>query len=311
MTRRRDYRRSLQLPGYWSFTNHVRKTVWQHKRLYLGLIIFYAALTMLFVGLGSQDAYTQLGTTLHDSSGNLFTGGLGEVGKAGLLLLSTATGSLNANLSAVQQVYATILVLLTWLSTVWLLRTIVAGHTPKLRDGLYNSGAPIMTTFLVSLVLIVQLLPIALAAIGFNAANATGLLNGGIEEMLFWFVASLLTILSLYWITSTLLALVVVTLPGMYPMKAIKIAGDLIIGRRLRVLLRILWLGFIIAIVWAIIMIPIIIFDAWLKGMVPSLQGLPLVPVALVLISSLTVVWAASYIYLLYRRIVDDDAAPA
>jgi hypothetical protein len=58
-------------------------------------------------------------------------------------------------------------------------------------------------------------------------------------------------------------------------------------------------------------MVPVILFDAWLKGVLPALEWLPLVPVALLALSSLTVIWAASYVYLLYRKVVDDDAKPA
>jgi hypothetical protein len=97
----------------------------------------------------------------------------------------------------------------------------------------------------------------------------------------------------------------------MYPMRAIRAAGDLVVGRRLRVLLRLLWLGLVTIITWLIIMIPIILLDDWIKRLVPAISWLPLVPLTIIAMSSLTLVFAASYIYLLYRRIVDDDAAPA
>jgi hypothetical protein len=132
-----------------------------------------------------------------------------------------------------------------------------------------------------------------------------------VEAMVVWAVILLLVVLSLYWMSSTFIALVVVTLPGMYPWQAIKTAGDLVIGRRLRILWRLLWLGFTIALSWVVVMVPVILFDAWLKGVLPALEWLPLVPVALLALSSLTVIWAASYVYLLYRKVVDDDAKPA
>jgi hypothetical protein len=47
---------------------------------------------------------------------------------------------------------------MAWLTTVWLLRNILAGHKIKLRDGIYGSGSPILPTFLVSLILIVDLM---------------------------------------------------------------------------------------------------------------------------------------------------------
>ena len=94
-------------------------------------------------------------------------------------------------------------------------------------------------------------------------------------------------------------------------MQASRAAGDLVVGRRLRILLRLLWLALIIILTWAVVMIPIILFDAWLKGVFPAINWLPLVPVALLVLGTVSVVWAAGYIYLLYRRIVNDDAAPA
>lgn len=310
-TLRRDYTRSLQLPGYWSFGSFVRKTLLQNKKIFLLLALTYAVITGIMVGIVSQDAYTALTETIKGTSGDIFSGNWGEIGKASLLFISTVSGGISNNLSDVQQVYAGLIVLLTWLTTVWLLRNILVGAKVKLRDGLYNASSPLLSTALVSTLLIAQLIPVALAVLGYSAATATGLLAGGVESMLFWIAASLLTLLSLYWITSTFIALIVVTLPGMYPMQAIRTAGDLVIGRRIRILLRLLWMIVGVAITWVIVMIPVILFDTWIKSIWLAIEWLPIVPVVLLVLSSLSVIWIASYIYLLYRRIVADDAAPA
>lgn len=310
-TRKRDYVRSLTLPGYWSFTNQVRKILWQHRRPFFGLIIVYGILTVALVGLASQDTYNELSTTLRQTSGEVFKGNWGELGKAGLLLVSGATGELNMSLTEAQQIYAVIVVFFTWLTTVWLLRAMLAGKKPRLRDGLYNAGAPVLPTFMVGGLLLVQLLPVVIAVLGFVALMPFGILDGGVESMIFSMAALSLITLSLYWITSTLIALIVVTLPGQYPMQAIRAAGDLVVGRRLRILLRLLWLLLVTALIWAVVMMPIILFDTWLKGLVPAIDWLPIVPVTLLVLGTVTVVWAAGYIYLLYRRIIDDDAAPA
>jgi len=162
----------------------------------------------------------------------------------------------------------------------------------------------------VAILIIFQLLPMALAVIGYVAADTTGLLANGIEAMLFWLSAGLLSLLSLYWITSTIFALIIVTLPGMYPYRAIKAASDLVVGRRLRILLRFLWLIVTIVISWAIIMIPMILFDSWIKGIWSAIEWIPIVPVVLLILTSITVIWASSYIYLLYRKVVADGANP-
>lgn len=309
ITRRRDYVRSLKLPGYFAFTNYVRKTLWKNRNTFLLLALIYAIITAIMVGIVSQATYKTLTDTLRTTSGGLFEGGWGEIGKAGLLYLTAITGGMSQSLTDVQQVYTGIITLLTWLTSVWLLRNILAGHKVKVRDGLYSAGAPILSTFIVALLLVVQLLPFAIALIGYSAAASTGLLNNGIEAMMFWLAAGLLCMLSLYWITSTIFALIIITLPGMYPYQAIKAAGDLVVGRRLKILLRFLWMALTVAVTWAIIMIPIILFDSWIKNVWPTIDWLPTVPIVLLALGALTIVWVSSYVYLLYRKVVADGAS--
>lgn len=311
LTRRRDYVRSLQLPGYFSFTAHVNKILRQNRKTFALLVLTYSFISFVLVGIASQDTYSSLASTLNDTSSQILQGNLEEIGNAGALLGTAVTGSFSTTLTDVQQVYAVIITLLVWLTTVWLLRNRLAGHSVKLRDGLYNASAPILSTLVVVLVLVVQLLPLALALIGYGAASSTGLLNGGVEAMLFWFAAAGLALISLYWITSTFIALIIVTLPGMYPFVALRTAGDVVIGRRLRILLRLLWMSLVIVFTWIVVMVPVVLFDSWIKGLIPAIQWLPLVPVTLLIVSSFSVVWAASYIYLLYRKVVADDAKPA
>ena len=312
LTRRRDYARSLRLPGYWSFTAYVWQTLWQSRKLFGWLLVIYTVLTVLLVGMTSQDLYGSASSAIREASQTIWSGqGWGAAQQAGLVLISAATGAFNTNTDPARTVYATILVLMTWLTTVWLLRALLAGKRPRLRDGLYNAGAPLLPTFLLTLVLILQLLPLALVAFAYGAAVASGVLAGGVEAMLFWTVAALLTILSLYWATSTFIAMIIITLPGMYPFRALTTAGDVVVGRRVRILLRLLWILLMLAVVWLIILIPLVVFDSWLKAVAPATAWVPLVPVVLLLLGSLSVVILAAYVYLLYRKVVDDDAAPA
>ena len=311
-TRRRDFSRSLKLPGYWAFTSYVGKTLWSHRKLFISLAAFYALLTVLLVGIASQSAYSNLADTLRTTSGDAFNGNWGQIGKASLLFVATLTGSISQTLTEVQQLYSVIIVLLGWLTSVWLLRNLLAGHKVKLRDGLYNAGSPILSTFLVALLLLVQMLPFALALFGYSAAVTTGLLaSGGVAAMLFWIAAVLLSVISLYLMTSTVFALIIVTLPGMYPFKAIKTAGDLVVGRRLRLLLRFIWLAISVSLAWVLVMIPVILIDMWIKSLWSAINWVPTIPLVLLSLSSLTIVWVSSYVYLLYRKVVADDANPA
>ncbi len=311
LTQRRDYKRSFAMPGYWSFTNHVRKVLWKNWRLFGGLVLVYMVATIIISGFGAQETYSTLAQALKDGSGDLFKGNFGAVSQAGLLLLSTVTTGLSPNLTQAQSVLGGLALFFAWLAVIWLLRNTLAGHNPRLRDGLYNSGSPVLSTIAVGFIITLQLLPAAIAVILYSSAQVSGLMEGGASAMLIWAGVTLLGLLSVYWVTSSFIALVIVTLPGMYPMHAIRSAGDLVVGRRLRVLYRMAWLLVIVAVTWALVIIPIILFDDWIKSVVPAINWLPLVPLVIIAMSSVTLVYVASYIYLLYRRIVDDDAAPA
>lgn len=312
VTRRRDYARSLKLPGYWSFTWYVFRTLRDHKMTFLLLGLVYAIMTVVLVGVGSQETYSELYGSLQETSENVFSGNWGEVGKASILFLATIQGGLLTTPTEVQQVYGSLIALLTWLTTVWLLRQYLNGQKVRLRDGIYNAASPLVSTMIVAMILLLQLFPLALAFIGYNAALLSGLIqSGGVAAMLFWVAFSLLAVMSLYWTTSTFFALIVVTLPGMYPLRAVKIAGDMVVGRRLRLLLRILWSAIGLLIVWAVVLIPIILLDGWAKSVWPAIEWLPVVPSILLLLMTLSIVWISAYVYLLYRKVVDDDAKPA
>ncbi len=308
LTKRRDYVRSLDLPGYIAFTHHVNKTVWSNRKLFLGLAIVYLVLFSLLVGIGSQETYNSLTDSLQEAGTGINEGDVSQVGQAGIVFLTIASAGLTGDLTEAQQIYAVLLSLMVWLTTVWLLRNKMAGHKVRLRDGLYNAGAPIIPMIIVALVFLVQLIPILLAVIGYSAATSSGLIESGVEAMLFWVAASLLGLLSSFWATSTLFGMVIVTLPGMYPMKALRNAGDLVLGRRIRILLRWVWMFLPISLLWAVILIPLILLDVWLKTIWPAVGNVPIIPVVLAILGTVSVIWISSYVYLLYRKVVEEHA---
>ena len=285
--------------------------LWRNKKLFGGLMLSYFLIALAIGGFGQQEAYDNLSGALSETGGELFEGNLGKISEAGVLLTTAIATGLTPNVTEAQSVLGGLVVFFTWLATVWALRNVMAGRSVKVREAIYSSGSPVVSTMLVAFVLVLQLVPFALAVLVYNAAIYSEFISGGVEEMLLWIGLILLGVLSLYWITSTIFALVVVTLPGMYPMQAIRTAGDLVIGRRLRVLYRIIWVALLTIIAWLVIMIPIIMFDAWIKQILPAISWVPLIPVILLLMSSVTIVWLAAYIYMLYRKVVDDDASPA
>lgn len=308
LTKRRDYVRPLALPNPFQFILFVSTTLWSNRRIFLPLMAVYALLYVGLVGITSQDTYSQIVSSIEESGSDVFSESGSSIEQAGLTLLSIVSGNANGTITESQQIFGGLLGLLAWLTTIWLLRNLLAGNKVRMRDGLYNAGAPLIASAIVFLIIFVQLLPVALAAIGYAAATNSGLIaGGGVEAMLFWIVVSLLGLLSLYWIGGSVFALVIVTLPGMYPLEAINAARELVLSRRLKLLVRLLWMSIFIMALWIITLVPIIMFDGWLKWAAPVVEWLPLVPVSILIVSTVSVFWAATYVYLLYRKVVDES----
>ncbi len=310
-TRRRDYARSLKLPGYIAFTAHVLRTLGPHSKTFIALIVFSALSTGLLAGIASQETFTMLAGSLQEASQDILNGSSGEVQQAIALAVTAVTGGVSAQATESQQIFGVLIGILVWLTTVWLLRASLAGNKPSLREGLYNSGSPLIPSAVVFFLFLVQLLPAGAAIVGYSAAVNADFVVVGVIGALLGIVGLLLIVLSLYLVLSTFFALVIVTLPGMYPWQAIRAAGDLVVGRRLRLLYRLMWMVAIVAIVWMLVIVPIIVFSSWLQTTWQQTAFIPIVPLALLVMSSASTVFVSSYIYLLYRKVVEDDATPA
>lgn len=307
LTRRRDYRRAWDVPGYWSLTDQVRVMIWSHKGLFSRFVILYALLSLLIAGLLSQENYNLLQDTVNDLGGNVIAGELSGLVQSVAIFSGVLTGAFSQTLTESQQMYMSLLFIFGWMTLVWLLRQLFAGNKKvKLRDGLYSAGSPLLSTIIISAVILVQLLPFAIALIAYGAASSVDVFSDALFTSMFWAVELLLVVLSVYWITSSFIAMIIVTLPGMYPLKALKAASDLVVGRRLRVLYRLAWLGMSIVVLWAIVILPMIGLNniSWL-------EGIPIVPIVVLFLSAGTMVWAVTYIYVLYRKLVSDDTPTA
>lgn len=312
-TRRRDYARSLALPGYIAFTAYVFQTLWAHKKTFGCLILVYVLCSIVFVSVASQDTYLELADAVKTAGTQVELGAMFQAGGIflGSITNSFGAGNTDSPQGAAQQIFGVLLGLLAWLSTVWLLRNYLAKKPVRLRDALYSSGAPILPTFLLFLLLILQMVPLILAVIAYAAASLSGIFEQPIIMMFFGGAAMLLGVLSLYLATTTLLAMVIITLPNMYPMQALRLAGDLVVGRRIRILLRFIWGLLIILAAWALLLIPLIMFYEILQEHFTFLSRIPLIPFVSTLLGCVSIVWFSSYVYLLYRKVVDDNADPA
>ncbi len=296
LTRRRDIPKPVKLPGYIAFTVSVAKTLWEFRRTFFALLGLYVVVSIVLIGISQQEEYRTLTGALSDVSQD---GSIDALTQIGGLFGATLLGSLNSSLTEVQQFYLVGVYVLTWLTVIWLLRQLTAGNLVKVRDGLYSAGSPLISSFLVISLMFLQVVPGALGVLLFAFAIQSGS-AAGVVAMIFGVMAVLLIVLSLYWISSSLFALVIVTLPGTYPMTAIRGASEIALGKRTQLLRRLLWLVFVLLLLWVVVLFPALLIDYWVK-----VEWLPIVTIAIQIATGASLIYGSSYVFLLYRRMID------
>lgn len=300
LTKRRDARQPFMMPGYWAFTMEVTRFLLSQKRLFGAFLILYSVVSILTVGFISNETYSIFSEVVSEEL-EVFETNLQSILHVFTLLGATMAGVFAEPASDIQSAVGYVCVFIGWLTMVWLLRQVFAGHAVRLRDGVYSSCAPMVSSLIVVGVILVQILPVSFGILAYSVLSASGIIAGGVEAMLAWSIIALLATLSLYWITSSLIALVIVTLPGMYPFIALKKSSDLVVGRRIQVLVRILWSILIIGLVWVLTLLLAIIIHELI-----NIEWIAVVPITVVLLSSSTLIWFSTYVYMLYRRLLDE-----
>ena len=298
---REDYRRETPVPGV---MHHIFATfgmLFKNWKLFLPLLIIAVLLDALLVGIMEQADYAQYQEILNETSVQVAGGDIGSVAKAGLLLISTiTTGGLSGESSEVAIVFGVLIFLILWLTTIFLLRHILAGHKVKLRDGLYNAMTPLISTLMVLIVALIQCIPIFVLIIAYSAAVQTEFLATPFYALVFFIFAALMILLSAYLLSSSLIALVAVSALGLYPLKALYTASDLMMGRRVKFILRLVALILTLAIMWVVVMLPLILFDMWMKQFEWT-AGVPFVPICMTTLTCFTAIYITAYLYMYYR----------
>ena len=182
----------------------------------------------------------------------------------------------------------------------------MAGHKIKLRDAFYNAMTPLVSTFLIFIVAVIQCIPIFLLIIVYSAAVQTDFLATPFYALVFFIFAALMILLSGYLLSSTLMAFVAVSAPGLYPMRALNTASDLMAGRRVKFVLRLVALFFALAVTWVVVMLPLIVFDLLMKNFEWT-KDIPFVPVCLLSMTCFTGIFVTAYLYLYYRFMLGYD----
>ena len=91
-----------------------------------------------------------------------------------------------------------------------------------------------------------------------------------------------------------------VSAPGLYPIRALHTASDLMMGRRIKFIIRLIAIVIALIIIWIIVMLPLILFDLWIKQFKWT-NGIPFIPICLTTMTCFTGIYIMTYLYLYYR----------
>lgn len=305
---REDYQRETPAPGLLSHAMLTFKTFFNHWRTFGLFLVLLVTFYILLVGLMNEEFYQNFQTTIDQTNAELAGKGIGNFAKAGLILISTiTTGGLDVGMGDTQIIFAVLLFLILWLVTIFLLRHFLAGEKPKLRDGLYNALTPLISTFVILLIVFIQAIPAMLVVITYSAAVATNFLATPFYALVYFIFAAVMILITTYLLSSSLIGLIAVTIPGMYPLKALFAASDMMAGRRIKFIIRIIYLLIVIVLIYIIAVMPVILLDLWLKSIWGWLSGWPIVPFWLLVVTCFVFIYLTIYLYLYYRWLLDAE----
>ena len=274
------------IPGALRIFFRSLKIIRQNWSLFLGITAIYGAAALILVrgfsnidleGLKNSYIVTNPTFTAFSASFNTF-----------LYLLQYG----NSSTSPTAGVYQGLSFFIFSLILIWVLRELYAERLVSIKDAFYNSTTPLIRSLMVLVVIAVQLLPAIVGIYIFTAIVRNGVAVVWWQKTIFTIISAILTFWSLRMITASLFAFIIVTLPDMTPMKAIRAAKDLVHYRRVRVFSKLLFLPIIMAIITSVLVIPFIL---WLPV------------VASWIYFSLTIIWfviGLSYLYNLYRSLI-------
>ena len=292
--------RQINISGYGRFVTEVWRMVRDNWLIYLKITLLMALAIIAVVGVSNAHSnYVDTREAMEKVDLHPLLKQAGLVTQAIITSLTVT----DAN----RQAATFIIVAVAWLSLIFIARRVYNGNQLRLRDAIYSAGTPLVPMMVLLVAVLVQLLPLALVLISYSAITGAGYINQGIaiENMAAWCVILAVLVLTIYWMVTSLLTLVSVTIPGLYPMRAYYETSIQVAGRRVKILFRILMMFLPLLVLWALVLIPTVLLDSILKP-----KTFPVVQLVVSLLAAISCTWVSAYMYVLYRRILDSPEQP-
>jgi hypothetical protein len=172
----------------------------------------------------------------------------------------------------------------------------LAGRKVGIRDALYNAFTPLVPTLIIMIVGAVQCVPLMIVAICYSAAIETGLFNNVLYGILLVLFMILMVALSVFLLSGTLMSLVAVTVPGTYPMEALRAVHEVLKGKRIKMILKVLLMLVMIVVIVVIFVVPLM--------PITMATGVNLITGGAFVASCFATEFMGLYLYLNYRELI-------
>jgi hypothetical protein len=259
------------------------KTICRFWKPLLGILAVYLVLNIIFAS-GLSGLSGSVNSIKQDFNGHSLGSGIGGLS----LLIGTAGASGSGTGSALQAA----LLIIESLVIIWAIRHLLAGRFINIKQAYYKGPAPIIPFLLVLAVLIIQLLPITLGGSILAAILSSAFLNSSAANVLFVVLFLALAFWSIYMVSASIFGLYIVTLPGMEPIAALRSSKKLVEFRRSDVIRKVLFMPLFVGVVMGVIMVPIILVAVGIAAPI------------FYLLSVLSILFAHTYLYSLYRELL-------
>lgn len=231
------------------------RQIWQHKRLFAAILSVFALLYMVFVrGFAGSDLNV-IKDAFQEVEG-------GDGAKTGFGLFVFLLGNASSPQTEAASIYQALLLAIVSLALIWAFRQLHENPNKQIymRQAYYRGTASFVPFMLVLFVIGLQLLPAMIGSSIYQRVITSGLAASNIEAFAWLVLLSLTLLLSMYLITSSLMALYIVSLPNITPMQALYSARELVRHRRWTVMRKILFLPLVLILLAALIFLPLLLF---------------------------------------------------
>lgn len=275
-----------RLPTAWVIVGQALRLGRERWRFWLSFVILFAVLNLLLVHNFSGDVVSvksQLASFLGEHSPA--TG----LGTYALLLAgnSSAAGAAGA--------YQYLLLVIGSLAAIWGLRQEMVDRSParlRLRDSLYRGMTPLIPFVIVLIVLSLELIPVILAGGLYGIVASGGIIRTWVEQLLFLIIFLAGLGLTAWLVMRSVFAMYIVTLPDMTPLRALRDAVQIVKGRQLNLVRKLLFLLLALLLGSMVVLVPVII--------VAPVLTQPL----FFILSIIALPFVHAYLYSLYRELL-------